>query len=520
VSQDSADLCSGLEASSRSNRPLARRRRDAFVSLAQQARGYLAALGVTALCTVLAYPVYPSFSVTNIAMLYLLGTAVVALRLGRGPAFFVSVVNTLALDYLFIPPLFSLDVDDLQYAFTLAVMVLVALIIAQLVVSIQGHRQRAESGAARMAMLYALSRELSAATNAAAMASVAVQHVGRAFQGRAELVLADAPGADLGPIRKILASGERRIDDAVYEPLRGSAHVLGALVVHAGPRSAELSEEQLNLLEAFATQLALALERAQSAEAAQAAQSASEQALLRNTLLASISHDLRTPLAAIAGAGSLIALPDYALDRDRCLTLGNLIERKAQDMTQLVTNVLKFAEIEFKRESLQTDWQAVDELIEHALRSNQAALARHRIVTTVPADLPLILAEGALIVQILNNLLQNAAKYTPPGSAVEVAARVDGDCMEIVIDDDGPGLPLADTERLFEKFQRGRSEGSIVGAGLGLAICRTAARLHGGDIRAGNNAQGGARFELRLPVRMQPQAADAAPENAPTGGAG
>ena len=192
------------------------------------------------------------------------------------------------------------------------------------------------------------------------------------------------------------------------------------------------------------------------------------------------------------------------------MTLGHLIARKARDLPQLVSNILKFAEIESQHARLETDWQAVDELIEHSLRGNEAALAGQRITVSVPADLPLILAEGTLIVQILNNLLQNAAKYTPPGTRVEISARVEGDCMLIVVDDDGPGLPFEDPERVFEKFQRGRNEDSIVGAGLGLAICRAAARLHGGDIRAAANSAGGARFELRLPVRMQAQAAEPA----------
>jgi two-component system sensor histidine kinase KdpD len=511
MSREAADSHARIDAAGPWAGPGNGRRAGPLVAFKQQLRSYLAALGVTALCTAVAFPVYPDFNVTNIAMLYLLGTAWVALRHGRGAALCMSVVNMLLLDYLFIPPLFSFEIENLPYTFTLVVMLAVAVIIAQLVVSIQLHRERAETSAARMAALYALSRELSSAPDAAGMATVAARHIRDTFQASAEVVLADAAeGAGLDAVRRVLASGGRCVADSVYEPLRGSQDLQGVLVVHPQGGAAALSGEQLQWLATLAAPLALALERAQSAAAAQAAQTASEQAHIRNTLLASISHDLRTPLAAIAGAGSLIALPDYALDRDRRVTLGHLIERKARDLTQLVSNILKFAEIESQHARLETDWQAVDELIEHSLRGNEAALAGQRITVSVPADLPLILAEGTLIVQILNNLLQNAAKYTPPGTRVEISARVEGDCMLIVVDDDGPGLPFEDPERVFEKFQRGRNEDSIVGAGLGLAICRAAARLHGGDIRAAANSAGGARFELRLPVRMQAQAAEPA----------
>jgi two-component system sensor histidine kinase KdpD len=307
---------------------------------------------------------------------------------------------------------------------------------------------------------------------------------------------------DLETAQQVIARGERRIADAAYIPLQGSRRVKGVLIVCPRDPDCVIPDEQLNLLDAFAAQLALALQRARLAEAAELARIASERVLLRNTLLASISHDLRTPLSAIAGAGSLIALPGYVLNLDRRTTLGQLIERKAQDMSNLVSNILKLAEMEFGDGALRTDWHAVEDLIAHSLRTHEVRLSQQRIVVNLPADLPLILAEATLIVQILNNLLENAAKYTPAGTTIEISAVVSDADMLIVVADDGPGLPPGDPERLFEKFQRGRAEGNVVGVGLGLAICRAAARLHGGDIRAMSNPGGGARFELRLPVKM------------------
>jgi two-component system sensor histidine kinase KdpD len=312
-----------------------------------------------------------------------------------------------------------------------------------------------------------------------------------------------APTFNLELAREVVARGERVIEAAIYLPLRGHHRVKGVIVVCPQPPARELPSEQLNLLDAFAAQLALSLQRARLAEAAEAAKISAERALLRNTLLASISHDLRTPLAAIAGAGSLIAQEDYALNADRRTTLGHLIERKARDMSQLLTNVLDLVQMEFGSRALRTDWHTIDDLVALALRAGEARLAQCRIELQLPADLPLILVEPTLIVQILSNLLENAAKYTPPGTTVTIGAAAQDENIVLTVADDGPGLPPGDPEQLFEKFQRGQSESNIVGVGLGLAICRAAARLHGGDIRAANNPGGGARFEITLPVARQ-----------------
>jgi two-component system sensor histidine kinase KdpD len=493
---------------------------------------YLRALAITGVTTAIAFPLSPYFGLVNIVMLYLLGTTVGALRLGRGPSVLLAIFNMLAFDYFFVPPVFSFDVEDTQYLFTLSVMLIVALVIANLMVSIRRHREIADTREQRTAVLYAMSRELAVATDAQAMAAAAVRHISAVFHSTAVVLIADAGGSlspmsrgesvdeaaqaplpvvDLEFAQDVVARGERCIKDAIYLPLRGSRRVNGVIVVHPQPPTRALPTEQLHLLDAFAAQLALSLQRARLAEAAEAARISAERALLRNTLLASISHDLRTPLSAIAGAGSLIAQPEYALNVDRRTTLGNLIERKARDMSQLLTNVLDLMQMEFGSGALRTDWHSIDDLIALALRTNEARLAQWRIALNVPNDLPLVLVEATLIVQILSNLLENAAKYTAPGTTIAISAAAREKRILLVVADDGPGLPPGDPERLFEKFQRGRSESNIVGVGLGLAICRAAARLHGGDIRAMDNPGGGARFEITLPVETEAVALPAEP---------
>jgi two-component system, OmpR family, sensor histidine kinase KdpD len=491
-------------------------------------RGYwpdcLRALAITGLCTAIAFPLAPHFGLVNIVMLYLLGTTLGALRLRRGACVLLAIGNTLAFDYFFVPPLFSFEVDDARYVFTLGVMLIVALIIANLMVSIRRHRVIADARERRTAVLYAMSRELAVATDAPAMAAAAVRHICAVFHSTAVVLIADAGGclSQLSPTdesaadarsplpsydpklaQEVVARGERCIKDAIYLPLQGSRRVRGVIVVCPQPATRELPAEQLNLLDTFAAQLALSLQRARLAEAAEAARISAERALLRNTLLASISHDLRTPLSAIAGAGSLIAQPEYALNVDKRTMLGHLIERKARDMSQLLTNVLELMQMEFGRGALRTDWHAIDDLVALALRTNEARLAQWRIALDLPAELPLVSVEATLIVKILSNLLENAAKYTPPGTTITISAAVRAKNITLVVADNGPGLPPGDPERLFDKFQRGRSESNIVGVGLGLAICRAATHLHGGDIHAMDNMGGGARFEITLPAETR-----------------
>jgi two-component system sensor histidine kinase KdpD len=479
--------------------------------------GYAWGLAVTAACTAIAFPLYPSVDSVNIVMLYLLGTTFGALRLGRGPAVLISVANILAFDFFFVPPRFSFDVEDTQYIFTMGVMLVVALVIANLVVNIRRHRDLADMRERRTAVLYAMSRELAVARDAETMAAAAVRHICAVFNSTALVLIADdrgllspasppvSPPNDYDPdlAQEVVARGERLIGDAIYLPLQGSRRVKGVMVVSPQSNVHALPTDQLHLLDAFAVQLAHSLRRARLAEAAEAARIAAERASLRNTLLASISHDLRTPLSAIAGAGSLIAQPDYALNADRRTTLGSLIERKARDMSQLLSNILELMQIESSNGAPRADWHAIEDLVAHSLRANEARLAQRRIELDVPADLPLVLVEATLIVQILSNLLENAAKYTPPGTTITISAAVREEHVLLTVADDGPGLPPGDPQRLFEKFQRGRAESTIVGVGLGLAICRAAARLHGGDIMAMNAPGGGARFEITLPVETQ-----------------
>jgi two-component system sensor histidine kinase KdpD len=482
---------------------------------------YFGGLALSALCTALAFPLYPHFDPVNIVMLYLLGAAIAGLALGRGPAAVTAVTNAAAFDFFFVPPRYSFYVSEPQYLFTLGVMLTVTFVIANLMVSVRRQTEAAAERERRTGLLYAMSRDLTVAADAVTIARAAERHVGAAVQGRAVVLLADERGvlsqgtepqqADgLPDLRiaqrvfdqqrqEILAKGAGAADQVAYLTLACSGRALGVLVVELRKHGAALAEPE-GLLDALTRQIALALERVRLADVAAASRAAAERAALRNTLLASISHDLRGPLSAIAGAGSLVAQSSDTLDRHRRKTLGYLIEEKARDMSGLLSNVLELMRLESLSGPMSAECQPLEDLVGTAIRNNEHRLGRRRLVTAVPDDFPLVWVDAQLAVQLISNILDNAIKHTPPETRITISAAARAEYAVLTIEDDGPGFGTRDPEGLFEKFERGRHETPVSGVGLGLAICRAIVHLHGGEIRARNGAGGGACFEFTLPL--------------------
>ena len=279
------------------------------------------------------------------------------------------------------------------------------------------------------------------------------------------------------------------------------ARTLGVLAVRPTHRRRLLLPEQRHLLETFAGQIALAVERAQLAEEAERARVAVEAESLRSTLLASISHDLRTPLAVIAGASSALNDPSLTLDSAARAELARSIDAKAQEMSELISNVLDLMRFEAGEVRLRRDWQTVDDLVGTALARLGGRFGDRPVDVTLPADLPPVYVDAPLVTQVLVNLLDNAIKHTPPGTRISLSAGLDGEAIRVTVDDTGTGLPPGEPEELFAKFKRGREESNAGGAGLGLAICRAIVEAHGGHIAAMQRPGGGARFQFTLPIR-------------------
>ena len=491
--------------------------------------GYAWAAAATAACTLLGMAMSPAFELVNIAMVYLLAVVLLAARYGRGPAIATSVLGVAAFDFFFVPPQLTFAVSDVQYLITFAIMLTVGLIISGLTASVRlqarvaGHRER------RTALLYAMSRELAATRGLESMARAAVRHVSEVFDSQVVVLLPDAVGrvrhprgesiagslhgADLGIAQWVqdhglpagLGTDTLPGSEALYLPLKGSHTVLGVLGVLPANARRVLLPEQFHLLETFAGQVALALERAQLAEQAQRASIDAETEGLRNALLASISHDLRTPLAVIAGASSSLAERGEQLPAPERTALARSIYQQSRQMGDLVAKVLEMTRLEAGGIALERDWHTLAEITGSVLRRLRERLAAHPVRVEMPAELPLARVDATLVEQVFANLLENAAKYTPAGTAITLRAALESGEFLVSVEDEGPGLPPGDPEQLFAKFKRGSSEGSIGGVGLGLAICRAIVHLHGGRIWAERRPEGGTAFRFTLPLEEAPQ---------------
>jgi two-component system sensor histidine kinase KdpD len=491
---------------------------------------YILAVAAVALATALAWVARPILNDANVAMVYLLAIALVSLRFGRGGSVAASVASVLAYNFFFVEPIFTLNVADGQYLITFAVLMTVGLLIGWLMSSVRmqarvaGHRER------RTALLYAMARELAVTRGAEGMARVAVRHVGEVFESQVVVLLpaggdklqyptgptepASLRAADLSIAQWVFDHGRPAglgTDTipgapARYLPLVSSEAMVGQLgvltVLPANPRRIMLPE-QAHLLETFAAQIALALERAALADRAQSAAVDAEKESVRNSLLAAISHDMRTPLAVISGAASAL-LDDVKLAPEQRTELARSIVDEASQMTQVVTNVLDMTRLESGRVALHEEWVSMEEIVSAALRRERAALGNRGIRLDLDRNLPLLKADPVLLEQLVVNLLDNVARHTPPATEVSIAARHGFEETELTVADDGPGFPAnIEPEALFDKFQRGRTEGAQGGVGLGLAICRAIARAHGGEIRAERIPAGGALFAVTLPLATE-----------------
>jgi two-component system sensor histidine kinase KdpD len=225
---------------------------------------------------------------------------------------------------------------------------------------------------------------------------------------------------------------------------------------------------------------------------------------IRSTLLASISHDLRTPLAVMAGASSSLAEGGERLSPVERTALAHSIYGQARDMSEQVAKVLQMTRLETGAIKLERDWVAISEIAGSVLARLKERLAGHRLVVDIPADLPLVRADATLIDQALANLLENAARHTAAGTVVQVRAQRRDTELIVSVEDFGPGIDDRELERVFEKFQRGASEGPGGGVGLGLAICRSIVRLHGGRVWAEKVPGGGSAFRFTLPIEAAP----------------
>lgn len=492
---------------------------------------YLSAPVMVFFCTLILLSVREYMEPADLVMIYLIGIVSIALRYGRGPSVTATLLATLCVSYFFLPPYYSFKMTEKQHLLTFGV-----LLITGVIIGTQSSKLRLQAVSARQrekntSSLFAMSRELTANRGKITLAQVAAQHMAEVLDSDVFLWLPD----DKGQLQTVVAEAEadaRSVDPvreesvanwafthkqnaglgtdtlpsakALYVPLIGSNGVVG--VIGAMPHDAHVDgfpNDKVELLEAFATITASALERAVGAELVEKTLIESESEKLRNILLSSVSHDLRTPLAAITGAASTLLLEGEKITEEYKTELLRSIHEEGARLARMVTNLLDVSSLESGSVKLNKELYFIEELIGSSLMRVESKLSRHKVVTNIEHGLPLLRMDGLLIEQVLINLLENVAEYTPPGTTVTLAAITVKPDIHVTVSDNGPGIPAGEEERIFDKFyggeaMRGQDQ---KGGGLGLAICRGIIHAHGGKIWAKNNPEGGAMVTFTLPIR-------------------
>lgn len=506
----------------------------------------------------------------NLAMLLVLASALSSLWLPPGAAVAAGALAVLAFNYFFVPPRGTLHVDLRQHALLMLAMLVVNVIVAVLVGRLRRTAQEAAAHALRAEQLRDWGERLRDAVDpvaelgglcdllsrSAGVPAAAIARAARPFAPPSAGV--DDPGGDEGDAPALLTAGEPDAHQAAglrlclregralgpgtgrfedqpdgYFPLRGSRTCMGAAVLRgacpvATNRSAQRAERDAELraqLQSLCDQMGQALQRVHAALEESRSREQAQQQGVRNALLAAISHDYRTPLATILGAASALDEQSERLDLAQRRRLAQGIVEEAGRLARLTDNTLQLARLDSPGVSLRCDWESAEELVGTALRHARRRDSARRVRARLEPGLPLLWCDALLLSQLLDNLVDNALKYSPEDAPVEILVRRAGEPGEqqpprllLAVRDRGPGIAPAWRERVFEVFHRGAAplaaararpgseHNARPGAGVGLAVCRAIARAHGGELSLRARSHGGCAFECLLPLREPPQA--------------
>lgn len=469
---------------------------------------------------------YGGLAEVNVVMMFFAAVAFVAARLGRGPAIAACVASVLVFDFVFVPPAWTFAVSDTEYLITFTVMLGIGLAISELTSRLKSRLQASQQQERRTAQLYRLTRQLSELTGTEFLLRTAGRQLEDIFAAEVAVFLTEQSGGVTLRIgeqtsiaresinrvvaewvaqnAKVAGAGTDTLPNATayFVPLVGSQRSVGALGVRPKDASLLLDPEERRLLESCASLIALAIERDESVLNAQQAQVQMEAEQVRNSLLSSVSHDLRTPLSTIEGTASNLLERTAGRERD---LLQSIVD-ESRRLTRLVENLLDMARLDAGGIALNRQWHVLEEIVGLALAAVKRELASREVKVEIPSSLPLLSVDAVLLEQVFVNLLENAVRYAPAGSPLVIAAAIVGRNAEIRVRDRGPGIPAGAEEKIFDKFFRGTTVApdGRRGVGLGLAICRAVVEAHGGRISVSNVPGGGAEFRLVLPCTEPP----------------
>jgi len=485
----------------------------------------LASLAGVVLPTLLGMALWPTVisRSANLVMLYLLSVVITSFFLGFVPALLTALLSVLVFDFFFIPPLFKLFGFAPEYAFTF-----IGLLVASVVISTLVSRERSLTRAARrraeqVTELYELSRDLSTAVDMEDILRTILDHIQRTFEREAVILLpknnqlvltASSAGQELDSSEMTAAewafqqgrsagfnTGTFSYASFRYFPLETSSGIIGVMGVCLSSGILNLHPEETRQLGAYVTKAASAIERALFAEEASQAEILRATEKLQTALLNSISHDLRTPLASITGVLDSLRMDDGILDPAIRRELAETAYGEAERLNRLVGNLLDMSRLESGTLRISLQPADIQDVVGAALNALGHRLDDHPIRVDIPGDLPLVPMDYVLINQVLINLIENAAKYSPEDGPITISAQPIENGVKVVIDDAGPGIPEEDLQHIFEKFYRVKRFENVVGTGLGLSICKGIVEVHGGKIWAENHPDGGVQMAFTLPTK-------------------
>lgn len=491
-----------------------------------QLRGCVVAVMLCALISLLSLWLFPHIAQANLVMIYLLGVVLIALFYGRWPSVLAAVINVASFDLFFVLPHRFLAATDVQYLVTFAIMLSVGIIIGNLTAGVRYQARIARYREQRARHLYEMSRSLSRNLTSQDVAKTSHHFISSSFKAKAALLLPQDDGQlqQLGAETNGMLSVDQAIARWSYDkgapagagtdtlpalpyqllPLSTSNHTFGLLAIEPSNLRQLMVPEQQRQLQTFTVLIANALERLHLTRSAEMAKLDAEREQLRNSLLAALSHDLRTPLTVLFGQAEILTR-DLLAEGSIHAPQAHAILQQMMSTTRLVNNLLDMARIQSGGFNLRKEWQSLEEIIGSTLRM-LAPILRHREVRVeLPPEMTLINCDGSLLERVFINLLENANKYAGTTATVGIKAQVQSDWLEVEIWDNGPGIPAGQHQRIFDKFSRGNKESAIPGVGLGLAICRAIIEVHGGHIGAEDREAGGARFRFTLPLEPPPE---------------
>lgn len=463
-------------------------------SFVSRAWRYLAAFVLIALVTIVFYLLRDALETTLVALLYLLPLGIITAFWGLGPGITSALITFLTFNYLFIQPYYTFAVHRPPDVVILVVFLIVAVVISQLVGRMQAGLAEASAREREATRLYEISAALAGLHNDRTIADILARQARAVSQ--AERVQIDIGGAQPFLLSLPDEDAPNRPPELAL-PIQAAHRLLGEIRLWRA--SPAISPGEQRLLRTFASQGALALERARLAETESRAKVLEESDRLKSAILSSVSHELRTPLSTIKAASSSLRSAEVGWDSAARPELIAQIDEEADHLNLLVGNLLDMSRIESGVLKPNREWNILREIVESVAVRLKNLMGDHRLEVDVPESLPLVPVDFLQMEQVFTNLLSNSVKYAPEKTLIRLCAFVEDGSIHVLVTNQGPQVPQEHLERIFDKFFRAVAAERVTGTGLGLSICKGIVEAHGGKIWA-ENLPDGLAFHFTLPL--------------------